>query len=464
MLGLKELRLDAWLPIFYLLASVTSELTGKSPLVLNIRDVTNTSDLSATAAAALAYERSLYVNGQIDEDPFYTSLPMNCQSAAPGSLLKLEETTNVSLYTLPPATTLSRIVYQSQDFFSNKTVPVSAYVLWPYVPRPGKDGVQVVAYSHGTSGLTHNCAPSHIRNLWQHYLAPYQLVLQGYVVVAPDFAGLGVPRDCSNHSITLQYSSSPSYANDLVYSVQAARKAFPQLSSEFVVVGDSDGGGAAWGVARRQATQPVEGYLGAVAIAPLTNFLDETSAFASLLAAAVSTGIQSIFPEFKLDDVVTPMGVQALNLMYKYGGCLAFLENFIANVTVKEGWQQNPTVQKWAAEVENGGKEISGPLLVFHGEADATVSFNLTVQAVAMTKAAFPNSQLEFIKQPGMSHTSVVQASQSTYMDWIRDRFDGVAIPQGVRILKASPIRPTSAYQTVLNWFIGLATEFYEAT
>ena len=56
--------------------------------------------------------------------------------------------------------------------------------------------------------------------------------------------------------------------------VQAAQAAFSQLSDNFVVMGYSQSGGAAWGAAQRQALKPVKGYLGAIALSPATDVLE----------------------------------------------------------------------------------------------------------------------------------------------------------------------------------------------
>lgn len=117
---------------------------------------------------------------------------------------------------------LSRIIFQSKTL-NGSLAPVSAFILWLYSPRNLIDGHPVVAWSHGTSGIAPNCAPSHYKNLWQHSLAPYQLVLQGFVVVAADYAGLGVGKDALGKPIVLEYLASSSHAHDVFYSVQAAQ-------------------------------------------------------------------------------------------------------------------------------------------------------------------------------------------------------------------------------------------------
>lgn len=184
---------------------------------------------------AARFEQTNWATGSVDRDPFYDA-PSGCEEKAPGSLLKVEEVTNTSLYTLPPNVALSRILFNSESF-NGSAVPASAYVLWPWMPRldPKTGKYAVVSWGHGTSGVFGECAPSHIRNLWYQYSAPYTLALQGYVVVAADYTGLGVNRFPNGTEIAHPYLNNIVAANDLIYAVQAAQKAFPEeLSSRFV--------------------------------------------------------------------------------------------------------------------------------------------------------------------------------------------------------------------------------------
>lgn len=155
---------------------------------------------------AVRFEQTNWAGSSAANDPFYTP-PANSSTSPPGSLLSVEHYTNTTLYTLPPNTAMSRILFQSETA-NGTAVPASAYVLWPWMPRtdPETGRLAVVGWGHGTSGSFGECAPSHIRNLWYQYSAPYVLALQGYVVVAPDYAGLSsstatqdIKRDTIDH-------------------------------------------------------------------------------------------------------------------------------------------------------------------------------------------------------------------------------------------------------------------------
>lgn len=185
-----------------------------SPLYNQVADFLSQFDIDNATAQALqvsgSFERSNWATGSVYDDPLYTTFPANASTSPPGTLFNLERTTNTTLYTLAPALALSRFTYQSENV-NGSCVPTSSYILWPYMPRqfPNVTGIPVVGFAHGTSGLTPDCAPSHTRNIWYQYFAPFVLALQGYAVVGTDYAGLGVPYDWNNQSIPHQWGAHP---------------------------------------------------------------------------------------------------------------------------------------------------------------------------------------------------------------------------------------------------------------
>jgi pimeloyl-ACP methyl ester carboxylesterase len=410
---------------------------------------------------ALAFEAKTWATGSVLEDPFY-SVEDSTASAPPGTLLKVDKYTNAALFSLPPATALSRIVYQSKTV-NGSFVPVSAYILWPHTPRSSPDGYQIVAWSHGTSGMSPNAAPSHMKNLWQHFLGPFQLALQGYVVVATDYAGLGVSKTATGTPIIHEYLSLPSHANDVIYSVEAAQAAFPELSASFVVVGHSQGGGSAWSCAQRQAIEPVPGYLGAVAISPVTTLTNEPEPTLSFIGVAIAPTIEATFPDFDRSEILTPDGVTRMALTQQLAGWqTTSVSVLIGFECIKPGWTSNPSVQKFQDAVSNGGKSISGPLLVVHGEVDPILNVGLTTAAVEKTLQKFPEAQIEYVRAEGASHNGGMTSSQWVWMDWIANRFAGVVPEPGLTERQLKAAMPVESYQAELNWWMAPAIHFYE--
>ncbi|KAI4269859.1 MAG: hypothetical protein L6R38_007308 [Xanthoria sp. 2 TBL-2021] len=422
--------------------------------------------ISTAAQDALRYEKTNWANGSVFEQEFY-QVPAQADDnkEPPGAPLKVEHETDTSKYLLPPMTSMSRFIYQSENLLG-LPVPASAAILWPYSPKRHTDGkYPVVAWAHGTSGIFAENAPSNHRSLWQHFLAPYQLVSAGYVVVMPDYAGLGVSKTAKGEKIVHQYLACPAHANDVAYAVQAAQSVWKdELSKDWVVIGHSQGGGAAWAVAERQARNPVDGYLGAVAVSPFTRLYGLEDPFCSVLALAMTPGWVDWDKEENLSNLVTEEGRKRLKIIEEIGaGTSASLPLLLAEGLLKPGWQSNRAFRNFLEEVENGGKEIGGPLLVIHGETDERLCIDATANAVANTAQDWPESRLEFIRLPGVSHVPALQAGQRVWMDWIADRFAGRDVKQGVTTMTLKTARPGRSYQKEHNWYLEAATEPFHA-
>lgn len=94
-------------------------------------------------------------------------MPKNSSDLPASIFLKLVIHTNTSLYTLPPRTALSRIIFRIKDF-DGSLVPVSAYIELPYSPRNPK-GRHLPSHRMGPWNQRRLfppvCQVSHTRNL-----------------------------------------------------------------------------------------------------------------------------------------------------------------------------------------------------------------------------------------------------------------------------------------------------------
>lgn len=428
-----------------------------------LRDA-NIASLSTATINAHYFELSYRAHSSVAEDPFYT-VPKNATDVAPGTLLKVERETNTSFYTLAPNLSLSRFMYQSKT--SNGTlVPVSAYILWPYIAREYGDGLPVVVWAHGTSGANDECAPSNIQNLWHHFQAPYQLALLGYVVVATDYAGLGVGADASGKFIVHEYLNGLAQANDVAYSIPAAQKAFPELSKRFIVVGSSEGGLAAWGFAERLVSEPMNGHLGTIALSPAIRILNSnaTEAIMPQILLLIAPSLIANFPAFKPEQIFTPKGQKVLEAYVALKGCNTVLFNLDLTNILKGGWQNNPSVQKYQKIAAVGGRCIRGAMLVIQGGVDPIVYPPSVTDAVNETLKADPSAKIEYHLLPDVSHAPAMYAGQSIYLDWIAARFSGLPVKPGFSRFDPQPVRPAAAQQLETNWFIQNETEPWQAT
>ena len=417
---------------------------------------------------AVTFERSNWAGASVYEDAFYRA-PINSSSLPPGAVLEVERQTNTSLYTLPAAVTLSRFLYNTKTL-NGTTVPASAFVLWPFQSRSfaNLDGYPVVAWAHGTSGTSAEAAPSHIRNLWYQYSAPFTLALAGYVVVAADYAGLGVDRDpLSGALIPHQYAAHPAAANDMRYAVQAAQAAWPNLTREFVVMGHSQGGGAAWAFAQQQAIDPVPGYLGSVAASPFISLysiaaqpLDTLPALLSL----ISQGLPSVFPDFSPAVWLTATGVSRLGMYLALNGSQSTASTLLSDTSlIRPDWTHAADyLYAFANLTSNGGKPFKGPMLVLQGTADPLVPEPTTSQTVQQTCSLGLNESLEYEKFHGVSHVPVMYAGQQTWLGWIAERFQGVETPALCRERQHNATFNDAVYQHEIGYFLEYPTAAYE--
>ncbi|KAK0804706.1 hypothetical protein LTR75_007538 [Friedmanniomyces endolithicus] len=426
---------------------------------------------------ALQYERSNNAGSLIQNDPFYTvpdhynlnNLP------PPGTILKVEDHTNLTLYTIPNSLSLSRFLYVTETY-NGTSVPASAYVLWPYLPRSFPNLTRcaantppttqplypVVALAHGTSGQTQACVPSGLRNLWDHFNEPFPLALQGYAVVTPDYAGLGVPN------VTSPYFVFPAQANDLFHAVAAAQAEWPALlSKQFVVAGQSQGGGVASAAAQRQYDRPVEGYLGTMAASPFTDALAAIAADSGIennaRVSGIAQGLGSVLPGFQLSDWLTPLGIARWNLIHAIKGCgttsgqLAAAESGALPI-LKDGWNETWSADWYRQATMNGGKPFAGPKLVIQGTEDGNANEPTTSRSVNQTCALFPESQLQYVRFENITHVPVLLAGQHTWLGWIHDRFAGVAVPKRCTQQTLSPPREINgaafAGWSSATWFV----------
>ncbi|KAF4549607.1 Hypothetical protein D9617_21g098280 [Elsinoe fawcettii] len=401
-------------------------------------------NLTATEAnnfeVALNYERSNYAGGSVTEDAFYNVPedfdPLN--PPPPGTILKIEQRTNTSLFTIPPTVAMSRILYTTETL-NGTSIPASAYMLWPFVPRKfanitsnGNGTVYpLVGMAHGTSGQNAECAPSHIRYLWGEFSEPFTLALNGYTIVVPDYAGLGV------RGVPSPYFVFPSHANDLAYAITAAQSAFPSLSKEYVIMGQSQGGGVAWGYAQRQFAKPLSGYLGTVAVSPFTDLQANIAANdisqRNARVVAIAQGIDSVLPNFTASEWITADGLGRYTLGKNTSACSnagARLFQTTAKV-LKDDWFTTPSAQWYFNVSGNSRRPFAGPMLVLQGSIDANANVNVTRKAVAETCALLPDYSLQYIEYTGVAHVPTLFSSMYTWLDWIKDRFDGVAAQSG---------------------------------
>lgn len=132
-----------------------------------------------------------------------------------------------------------RILYSSTDGVDGKTPVVVSGEFFVPKGAPPAGGWPVLAWAHGTTGMADICAPS-----WQPHFVPENNYLDawlahGFAIVATDYQGLGTPGP---HPYQIVRAA----AYNVLDSIRAVLHSQPSLADRIVVVGFSQGAGAAF--------------------------------------------------------------------------------------------------------------------------------------------------------------------------------------------------------------------------
>lgn len=424
----------------------------------------------AAFTQARAFESAGWVSQNVTFDTLY-STPTNITGAKPGDLLRWEDVSQDVVntnFTPPAGMSISRFLYMTEDI-DRKPIPASAFVLLPYGKPDCNKPFNTLVWTHGTAGRIRNCAPSNQRDLYYEWQGPYALASAGYAVIAPDYAGQGsdIPQG-------FMYESGYLHAADVAYGLIAARKVIGEiLSQEYVVVGHSEGGMTAYRVNERLAMPGQEEllkagkFLGSVANSPALRPLDLIPesikrAAGGPIGDAVSVfflqSLALLFPDqIRVEDYVTDTVLGRIPLMDQ--GCLQVGRALFANLTSTElfknlSWLEHPAVVDWQKRYNGAGPHaLAAPLLVVQGLTDILTYANNTEWDFNQTCNAFPKSKATLRLYPGTDHNVAAQNTQFDYLRWIKDRFDGVPVPEGCSIQTAEPA--TTRFRDVGAFYSG---------
>jgi len=186
----------------------------------------------------------------------------------------------------------SRLMTYKMLGVDGEITQATALVFTPKTAPPAK-GWPIVVWAHGTTGVADKCAPSQ-QGLQGTQVLLERLLAEGYVVVAPDYEGLGTAG--SHPFLNLK-----SEAFSITDAVAAARNYLgSKVSDQWMTIGHSQGGHAALGAAQYASRIQLD-YKGTIAIAPASNLkaiLLGGEAFAVGKPAAVQSSIYSPLDAF----------------------------------------------------------------------------------------------------------------------------------------------------------------------
>lgn len=348
-----------------------------------------------------------------DDHKDYQQMPSVYQSEVKYQLDSLDEASriNVMTYLMPNV--------------QGKTSKATALVMFPKTPQPA-GGWKTVVWAHGTTGIGDSCAPSNNVFHERFEILAKSLLAAGYVIVAPDYEGLGTPG-------IHPYLNLDSAANSALYAVKAVQEKYKnELSTSWMSIGQSQGGHASLGIAEHANQNP--NFKGAVATAPasslgyiITQVAPQAIAgieagegvgdaypypvgasiavYAELLAYAALTGvgIKAYEPQFDLSQIFQDdaklIAEKAEGTTGENGLCLEPLMGaFMADITkfklsnpdkkimdypgLKAGFEKDPVIAKFLIENQPATKTMNKPIYVVQGEKDTAVPYQVTAELV----------------------------------------------------------------------------------
>ena len=148
---------------------------------------------------------------------------------------------------------------------NGKEVQATSLVFTPKTAAPA-NGWPIVVWAHGTTGVADKCAPSQ-QGLKESQMLLTKLLLAGYVVVAPDYEGLGAE---GNHPFLNLKSEAFSITDAVVATHDYLRLQGKKVAPQWMTIGHSQGGHAALGTAQYASRAQLD-YKGTIAIAPASN-------------------------------------------------------------------------------------------------------------------------------------------------------------------------------------------------
>ena len=340
----------------------------------------------------------------------------------------------------PPNAAESVVMTYKMQGIKGQETQATALVFTPKTEPPA-GGWPIVAWAHGTVGVGDDCAPSRNRLIVEGLLPDVHtqkmidsFVQAGYVVVAPDYEGLGEPSGRELHPFLNLKSEAYSITDAVV-----ATKSWlgNKASNKWAVVGASQGGHAALGAAQYAARANMD-YKGVVAFAPANNLemIESLSDMAvaqrglfnqilsysvlDTLTAYMAAGMKSVYPtepvysivfksptdkvaEKAESECILDMANSMSNSMFTYLGQNENLENYPRK---NKGYTQHPIVRQFLdKDLPPLQTVVKTPIIIYQGDKDLIVLPRATDALVAQARAL--TTKIDYRKGPDWDHLTV---------------------------------------------------------
>ncbi|MBL6634250.1 MAG: alpha/beta hydrolase [Thermoleophilia bacterium] len=336
-----------------------------------------------------------------------------------------------------------RILYMSERG-DGQPRAASGMLFIPNGPAPAS-GRPVVAWAHGTIGLGDQCAPSRQQDPLPKIPWVEEMMAQGWVVAATDYAGLGTPG-------TSGYLISAEESRDVINSVRAAREA-PRTGAgaRWIAWGHSQGGHSALAAGRlAPAYAPELDLLGVATAAPAAELpllmdLEWDSTNAWVIGSDVAGTWPDFYPQLDRAAVLTTNGENHWQSMLEK--CLtqaAYAALFRQEVLGQDFFRVSPLeVPAWRSRIaQNTAVPLptSVPLFVAQSTSDQVVLPPTTATLVRDWCAR--GSRINTMWIADVSHQQTAITVGPSAVQWMDQVFRGGTTPDDCGL--PLPVAPAS--------------------
>ncbi|HDI2818618.1 TPA: alpha/beta fold hydrolase [Acinetobacter baumannii] len=280
--------------------------------------------------------------GSSDDGPATTNPSGTPTNNIQNPVVKVEAYTSTNLGSVAAESSILTYKMLGQ---SGQEVQATSLVFTPNT-QPPVGGWPIVVWAHGTTGVADVCAPSKAALADSTKDLISKLLAAGYVVVAPDYEGLGTPG-------IHPFLNVKSEAFSITDAVVATRNYLSQrnllTSKKWVTVGHSQGGHAALGAAQYASRAQLE-YKGTVAVAPASN-LGSILLNGELEAASASVyEKKAIYAQLDAFTALVVAGIRNTHLDFNY--LQVFTESTARIAQGAEGFCYEPLLGDFSATMQ----------------------------------------------------------------------------------------------------------------
>lgn len=358
--------------------------------------------------------------------PAFYSPPAAPEGAKPGDLIWARPVA------APPGSRAFGILYWSTSA-SGDLVAVSGVLIEPADAKPGTSR-KIVAGAHGSTGLGDQCAPSRgfFDGTAQANPVVQPSIARGWTYVESDYSGLGTPGE---HP----FADARSAGRNVLDSIRAVTRLTAASSSESVLLGQSQGGGATLlGAELAPTYAPDVTVRGAVALAPPSNMneLDDQMSggpYAGYLLMSLH-GLLASYPELSAGaNGLNEAGRTALakirtqcasDILAEYKGSSEREFGLDKVFDAKE-------FMSALARSDPARQPLRVPTLLVHGEQDDTIPVQNSRDLAKRYCASGAPLSARFVA--GAGHVDVLFAAQAEIQSYMAGRFAGEPAPSSCR-------------------------------